>query len=64
MNNLFNEANQIHNFRFTSGAGTVSNYGSGSDFFNFLTTVRLVKKLRFLRFRFQLHNTGQMIFTV
>jgi hypothetical protein len=32
MNKLFNEANQIHNLKFSSGAGTVIFYGSGSDF--------------------------------
>jgi hypothetical protein len=30
---MFNEGNQIHNFMFSSGSGTVINYGSGSDFF-------------------------------
>ncbi len=32
MNKLFNEANQIHNFMFSSSGGTVIDYGSGSDF--------------------------------
>ena len=27
-----NEGNQIHNYIFCSGSGTVINYGSGSDF--------------------------------
>ncbi len=29
---MFIEGNQIHNFMFSSGSGTVINYGSGSDF--------------------------------
>ncbi len=29
---MFNEGNQIHNFMYGSGSGTVINYGSGSDF--------------------------------
>jgi hypothetical protein len=29
---VLNEGNQIHNFIFSSGSGTVINYGSGSDF--------------------------------
>ncbi len=29
---MFNEGNQIHNFIFSSGSGTVINCGSGSDF--------------------------------
>ena len=29
---MLNEWNQIHNFIFSSGSGTVINYGSGSDF--------------------------------
>ncbi len=29
---IFNEGNQIHNFMSSSGSGTVTNYGSGSDF--------------------------------
>ncbi len=33
MKKMFNEGNQIHNFMFSSGSGTVINYGSGSDFF-------------------------------
>jgi hypothetical protein len=32
MRKMFNEGNQIHNFMFSSGSGTVINYGSGSDF--------------------------------
>jgi hypothetical protein len=57
---MLNEGNQIHNFIYSSGSGTVINYGSGSGY-DFLTItvpfpVPLVKKLRFLRFRF--HNTG------
>ncbi len=32
MKKLFNEGNQIHNFMSSSGSGTVTNYGSGSDF--------------------------------
>jgi hypothetical protein len=34
MNKMLNEGtgNQIHNFIFSSGSGTVINYGSGSDF--------------------------------
>ena len=31
MEKMFNEGNQIHNFIFSSGSGTVINYGSGSD---------------------------------
>jgi hypothetical protein len=29
---MLNEVNQIHNFIFSSGSGTVINHGSGSDF--------------------------------
>jgi hypothetical protein len=29
---MFNEGTQIHNLIFSSGSGTVMNYGSGSDF--------------------------------
>ncbi len=29
---MLNEDNQIHNFKSSSGSGTVINYGSGSDF--------------------------------
>ncbi len=29
---MFNEGKQIHTFMFSSGSGTVINYGSGSDF--------------------------------
>ncbi len=32
MKKMFNEGNQIHNFIFNSGSGTVINYGTGSDF--------------------------------
>ena len=32
MRKMFNEGNQIHNLISSSGSGTVSNYGSGSDF--------------------------------
>jgi hypothetical protein len=32
MNNFFNEGNLIHNFKSSSGSGTVISYGSGSDF--------------------------------
>jgi hypothetical protein len=32
MKKMFDEGNQIHNFMFSSGSGTVINYGSGSDF--------------------------------
>jgi hypothetical protein len=34
MKKMFNEGNQIHNFMYSSGSGTVINYGacSGSDF--------------------------------
>jgi hypothetical protein len=60
---MFNEGNQIHNFMSSSGSGTVINYGSdsGSDFltsYGWPVPVPLVKKLRFLRFRFRFHNTG------
>jgi hypothetical protein len=57
---MFNEGNQIHNYMPSSGSGTVLNYGSGSDFLTSYGTVPvpLVKKLRFLRFRFRFHNTG------
>ena len=30
MKKMFNEGNQIHNFMFSSGSGTVNNYGFGS----------------------------------
>ncbi len=32
MKKMLNEGNKIHNFKFSSGSGTVINYGSGSDF--------------------------------
>ncbi len=32
MKKMFNEGNQIHNYINNSGSGTVTNYGSGSDF--------------------------------
>jgi hypothetical protein len=32
MNKCFNEGNLIHNFKSSSGSGTVISYGSGSDF--------------------------------
>ncbi len=32
MKKMFNEGKQIHNFKSSSGSGTVINYGSGSDF--------------------------------
>ncbi len=32
MKKMLNEGNQIHNFIFSSGSGTVNNYGSDSDF--------------------------------
>jgi hypothetical protein len=41
----------------SSGSRTVFNYGSGSDFSQVTVPVPLVKKLRFLRFRFRFHNT-------
>ncbi len=63
MKKMFNEGNKIHNFMSSSGYGTLINYGSGSGS-DFLTSygsitvpVPLVKKLRFLRFRFRFHNT-------
>jgi hypothetical protein len=71
---MFNKGNQIHNLISSSGSGTVINYGSGSSS-DFLTsygsgygsgstsqkvTVPLVKKLRFLRFRFRFHNTANI----
>jgi hypothetical protein len=34
---MFNEGNQIHNFMYSSGSGTVINYGSGSGS-DFLTS--------------------------
>jgi hypothetical protein len=37
MKKMFNEENQIHNFMFSSGSGTVINYGSGSGS-DFLTS--------------------------
>ncbi len=40
MKKILNEGNQIHNFISSSGSGTVTNYGSGSDFW-------LFNKLRF-----------------
>jgi hypothetical protein len=62
MKKIFNEGNQIHNFMSSSGSGTVINYGSDSDFYQVTVPVTvpvpLVKKLRFLRFRFRFHNTG------
>jgi hypothetical protein len=33
MKKILNVGNQIHNFKSSSGSGTVINYGSGSDFF-------------------------------
>ncbi len=36
MKKILNEGNQIHNFIYSSGSGTVINYGSGSGY-NFLT---------------------------
>ncbi len=56
MKKMLNEGNQIHNFISSSGSGTVINYGSGSDFLTSYGSGSLVKKLRFLRFRF--HNAG------
>ncbi len=32
MKKILDEGNQIHNFISSSGSGTVTNYGSGSDF--------------------------------
>ncbi len=32
MQKMVNEGNQIHNFKSSSGSGTVINYGSGFDF--------------------------------
>jgi hypothetical protein len=32
MKKMLNEGNQIHNFKSSSGSGTVINYGSGYDF--------------------------------
>ncbi len=32
MKKMFNKGNLIHNFISSSGSGTVTNYGSGSDF--------------------------------
>jgi hypothetical protein len=29
---MFNEGKQIHNFMYSSGSGTIINYGSGSNF--------------------------------
>jgi hypothetical protein len=57
---MFNEGNLIHNFMSSSGSETVIYYGSGSDFLtsNGSGSGLLVKKLRFLRFRFRFHNTG------
>ncbi len=61
MKKKFIEGNQTHNFMSSSGSGTVINYGSGSDFLTSYSSVPvpvpLVKKLRFLRFRFRFHNT-------
>jgi hypothetical protein len=37
MKKMYNEGNQIHNFIFSSGSGTVINYGSGSGS-DFLTS--------------------------
>jgi hypothetical protein len=68
MKKMLNEGNQIHNFISSSGSGTVINYGSGSDFLTSYGSGShsgsrsglLVKKLRFLRFRFRFrfHNAG------
>ncbi len=57
---MLNEGNQIHNFISRSGSGTVINYGSGSDSLTSYQTVPvpLVKKLRFLQFRFRFHNAA------
>jgi hypothetical protein len=67
MKKMLNEGNQIHNFMSSSGSGTAINNGSGSDFLTsygsgsssqkVTVPVQLVKKLRFLRFRFRFHNT-------
>ncbi len=35
MKKMLNEGYQIHNFITSSGSRTVSNYGFGSDFFNY-----------------------------
>jgi hypothetical protein len=58
---MLNEGNQIHNFKSSSGSGTVINYASGSDFLT--VPVTQGKKLRFLRFRFRFrfHNTAESI---
>jgi hypothetical protein len=55
---MLNEGNQIHKLIYSSGSGTVINCGagSGSYFLQVTVPVPLVKKLRFLRFRF--HNTA------
>jgi hypothetical protein len=58
---MLNERNQIHNFISSSRSGTVIIYGSGSDFLTNYSSgpVPLVKKLRFLRFRFRFQNTAR-----
>jgi hypothetical protein len=56
---MLNVGNQIHNFISSSVSGTVINFGFGSDFLTSYGSGSgpLVKKLRFLRFRFRFHNT-------
>jgi hypothetical protein len=59
---MLNEGNQIHNFIFSSGSGTVINNGSGSDF---LTNYgsgsgSTSQKVTFLQFRFRFHNTAKI----
>ncbi len=52
---ILNEGNQIHNFKSSSGFGTVINYDSSSDILTSYGSGPLVKKLRF---RFRFHNTS------
>ncbi len=51
---MLNQGIQIHNFISSSGSGTViyDGFGSGSDFLTSYGPVPLVKKIRFLQFRF------------
>jgi hypothetical protein len=58
MKKMLNEGNQIHNLYLVPVLDVI-NYDSGSDFLTSTVLVPLVKKLRFLRFRF--HNTGTLV---
>ncbi len=61
MKKIFNEGNQIHNFMSSSGFGTIITVPVPTFYqvtVPVTVPVPLVKKLRFLRFRFRFHNTG------